>query len=316
MPVGLWCAGHESRRGPTWSVSRTWSIMVGALLHTCFFVCSGLAQSIEWGISPQRAIELLGEPKSYYPGEQGVIFYDVSSGAVTILFEQQKLSEIIVSMDVSSRLATITVTPDTLPVLAQATGLLGAFLRGEGNQAYDLYIAEFYSTFSQPRFILAFASMPWGSSRTDVLRQRGDPIRESVLSDTLGITGMLYRDSVLGQDVFVFFTVQVDEGLVSGTYYVDYETDIECQIRFREFRDAIGQRYEDIEFHEYKSRQAGLDVCADGEVWTVSWDDPASEARIEMRVKHDIPAIEVHYMGPSWFAWLKRMRDVELGRKL
>lgn len=305
----------EFRQRPMCSMSRAWSVLGLALLHACSFVSSGIAQDIAWGMTPQQAIELVGEPKEYFPGDHAVMFYDAASAGLTMLFEEQRLTQITVSMDASIRLTTLTVTPDTLPILAAATGLLGAFLRGEGDQAYDQHIAEFFSSFSQPRFLSTFATIPWGTSRTDLIREKGEPVREFAISDTLAIDAMLYRDNVLGEDVLVVFAVQDDEGLVMGDYYVNYDSNIECVLRFQKFKDAITERYPEIVLYEFKGGQEGPDLCGDGAAWTASWDDPASMARIEMRVNRNMGAVEVNYMGPSWFAWAKRMRDVELGRK-
>lgn len=147
--------------------------------------------------------------------------------------------------------------------------------------------------------IVAFSSVPWGSSESAVVARAGRPLMVQPMN---GLRVLAYTDQILGMTVTTLYYVHPQHGLIGGGYVAPYTFGDSCWEIYTKFKTAITERYPNIRPEVAESNQArSLDMCAAIGIHrgsaSVTWTDRENGARAYVEIKDDPREVQTMYVS-------------------
>jgi hypothetical protein len=162
-----------------------------------------------------------------------------------------------------------------------------------------------------------FASFAWGTPRNSIVKRLGQPKRTDSTSSTASLS---YTDLLLGERAVLEFTTSPIEGLIKGTYWVPVPTGRDCDLFYRKFYFALIERFPDITPTVIRFNRSGKGFCdgvAKGSAAvTTVWRDLKTEAFVTAELTQPGKFIKISYLGTTYPAWSRRIREADLKGKL
>jgi hypothetical protein len=159
--------------------------------------------------------------------------------------------------------------------------------------------------------VTAAAGFPFGTTRADIVAQRGAPVMEQ--PDAEGVATMVYEDRVLGREVVVMFFVHPRLGLIRGGYMAPVNGAADCGIAVQLFDNVVSRRYPELQAEERTMGDTGSDACAAALArrggYMKGWTDPANGARILLTILPGAEGPMLMYTTPEADAWERRKND-------
>jgi hypothetical protein len=155
------------------------------------------------------------------------------------------------------------------------------------------------STAAAAGSIVAFSSVPWGSSEAAVVARAGRPQDTQSLH---GLRALVYMEHLLGQTVTTVYVFHPQHGLVAGSYTAPYTYGNSCWEIYSSFKSAITARYAELTPDVTETNESSsLDMCAAIGIHRatamVIWTDPVSGARASVQIKENPREVQTMYVS-------------------
>ncbi len=167
--------------------------------------------------------------------------------------------------------------------------------------------------------IQGFASLRWGSTRGEIVREKGTP--DSERDAGAGAQELVYSGlSIIGRGAAATYTVHPDHGLIEGSYTIAYGAGEDCAAAFSAIVTDISRRYPDVlpkierrnETHLHLCDAIGIGRGVAVAKWSEEWPGGSPVrprlASISVVVAADPEVIYVFYSSPDSRDW-SRERD-------
>jgi hypothetical protein len=159
-----------------------------------------------------------------------------------------------------------------------------------------------------PGSIVAFSSLPWGTSEAAILKQFGEPAQTA---ETGGLRVLAYADRVLDEDVGTWFYIHPQHGLVAGAYTAAYTYGNSCWEMYSKFKSAVAERYPSIRPQVTERTERTLPICT-----AITLRRGSAQSVWTDRVNGAYASVEVHEgEGPNE-RYIKTMYVSALGSEL
>jgi hypothetical protein len=147
--------------------------------------------------------------------------------------------------------------------------------------------------------IVAFSSIPWGSSEAAVVARAGRP---PVIQSVRGLKALAYTEELLGQTVTTLYVIHPQHGLIAGGYSAPYTYGNSCWEIYSSFKAAIMARYPNLMPDVTESNESrSLDMCAAVGIHRataiITWNDPVNGARAYVQIKDDPREVQTMYVS-------------------
>lgn len=153
--------------------------------------------------------------------------------------------------------------------------------------------------------VTSFAGFQWGTPRSVIVAQLGEPKETRVQSE--GVEALGWDDTVAGQPASKVLYVHPQRGLIRGIYQVRPGEKASCLFLYQTLGDSMRARYPGLTPEAKQMGNAGGQLCAANATEAAGavarWVDPGNGAQVFVAVPPGASAVNVVATTPEADAW-------------
>lgn len=164
--------------------------------------------------------------------------------------------------------------------------------------------------------ITGFASLPWGATRAEVIKQWGAPDTTHLVK-SLSSEALVYpNEAILGEQAAMGMLIHRTAGLIRGQYLVRYGGGADCKRVYVKYRNAVNEAFPALSPVERKTsvdKNSEVGFCTAfqlgrAEAWS-RWSDSTTGAQVTLRLDGAEGVLRVSYESPVFDTLAYRARQ-------